>query len=115
MSFIVKYTTADLVPFARLPVVQLAGYNLGDDDAQAVAKILKQNRQLKSLDLSDNCIGDLGAVALAASLKGKTFLEKVDLSRNKIYEPGIVALRQAFQDIKGLNNKSISLEYNYFV
>ncbi|WWC85158.1 uncharacterized protein L201_000015 [Kwoniella dendrophila CBS 6074] len=64
-----------------------------------IAQVLKRNRTLKVLNLSDNKIETSGLVALAEALKYNSTLETLDLSSNPCCGPngeGIAALRTAF-------------------
>ncbi|WRT66800.1 uncharacterized protein IL334_003763 [Kwoniella shivajii] len=64
-----------------------------------IAQVLKRNRTLKVLNLSDNRIETSGLVAIAEALKYNSSLETLDLSSNPCCGPsgeGIAALRTAF-------------------
>ncbi|OCF72201.1 hypothetical protein I204_07466 [Kwoniella mangroviensis CBS 8886] len=64
-----------------------------------IAQVLKRNRTLKVLNLSDNQIGPSGLVALAEALKYNSTLETLDLSSNPCCGPsmaGISSLRTTF-------------------
>ncbi|WVQ98412.1 hypothetical protein IAU59_005535 [Kwoniella sp. CBS 9459] len=64
-----------------------------------IAQVLKRNRTLKVLNLSDNRIEPSGLTALAEALKYNSSLETLDLSSNPCCGPtgeGIAALRTAF-------------------
>ncbi|OCF44763.1 hypothetical protein I317_01453 [Kwoniella heveanensis CBS 569] len=64
-----------------------------------IAQVLKRNRTLKVLNLSDNRIEASGLTALAEALKYNSSLETLDLSSNPCCGPtgeGIAALRTAF-------------------
>ncbi|WVQ77942.1 hypothetical protein IAT38_000022 [Cryptococcus sp. DSM 104549] len=64
-----------------------------------IAQVLKRNRTLKVLNLSDNGIQPAGLAALAEALKYNSTLETLDLSSNPCCGPsseGIAALRTAF-------------------
>ncbi|WVF72536.1 hypothetical protein IAT40_007353 [Kwoniella sp. CBS 6097] len=64
-----------------------------------IAQVLKRNRTLKVLNLSDNRIEPSGLTALAEALKYNSTLETLDLSSNPCCGPtgeGIAALRTAF-------------------
>ncbi|GAA5885556.1 hypothetical protein JCM3774_002989 [Rhodotorula dairenensis] len=63
-----------------------------------VAQVLKRNRTLKTLNLSENKIDSQGLTALAEALKYNTTLETLDMSHNPCCGPGvegIMALRSA--------------------
>lgn len=64
-----------------------------------LAQVLRKNRTLRVLNLSDNNIEMQGLVALAEALKYNSTLETLDLSHNACSGPGlegITTLRQAF-------------------
>ncbi|KAK8870050.1 hypothetical protein IAR55_000620 [Kwoniella newhampshirensis] len=64
-----------------------------------IAQVLKRNRTLKVLNLSDNQIGPSGLTAIAEALKYNSTLETLDLSSNPCCGPpqeGIAALRTTF-------------------
>lgn len=64
-----------------------------------IAQVLKRNRTLKVLNLSENKLDVQGLVAIAEALKYNSCLETLDLSKNPIGSPslqGIQSLRSAF-------------------
>ncbi|KAL1407472.1 hypothetical protein Q8F55_006905 [Vanrija albida] len=64
-----------------------------------IAQVLKRNRTLKVLNLSDNKLEPSGLVALAEALKYNSTLETLDVSSNPCSGPaleGIAALRTSF-------------------
>ncbi|EIN04586.1 hypothetical protein PUNSTDRAFT_47270 [Punctularia strigosozonata HHB-11173 SS5] len=64
-----------------------------------LAQVLKRNRTLKVLNLSENKLDIQGLVAIAEALKYNSCLETLDLSRNPCCGPGlegIQSLRTAF-------------------
>ena len=64
-----------------------------------IAQVLKRNRTLKVLNLSENKLDVQGLVAIAEALKYNSCLETLDLSKNPIASPslqGIQSLRSAF-------------------
>lgn len=64
-----------------------------------IAQVLKRNRTLKVLNLSDNKLEPAGLVALAEALKYNSSLETLDVSSNPCSGPaleGIAALRTSF-------------------
>ncbi len=70
---------------------------IGAEGAVALAKALKGNTTLKTLDLGGNAIDAEGAVALAEALKGNTILTTLHLNENAIGEEGAVALANALK------------------
>ncbi|KAG9016261.1 hypothetical protein FRB90_003583 [Tulasnella sp. 427] len=64
-----------------------------------IAQVLKRNRTLKVLNLSDNRVDAPGLVAVAEALKYNSTLETLDMSRNPCCGPGlegITSIRTAF-------------------
>jgi len=72
--------------------LSLAGNNIGNAGAVAVAALLKEGCAIRRLSLRDNGIGDAGAHALAAALAVNTSLEELDLWGNSITGAGKGAL-----------------------
>merc|ERR1711939_216583 len=63
-----------------------------------IAQVLKRNRTLKVLNLSENKVDSMGLASLAEALKYNCTLETLDLSRNPCCGPsleGLMALRSA--------------------
>lgn len=70
---------------------------IGDEDAIAIAEVLKTNRKTKWIVLFDNKITDIGAISLAKALKINSTLKKLDLRGNQIGPAGGKALVDALQ------------------
>lgn len=64
--------------------ISLRGCELGDDDADVIAKILSENNQIISLNLWGNNITDRGGIAIARSLRTNRTLNSISLAMNKI-------------------------------
>ncbi|RXK36032.1 hypothetical protein M231_06680 [Tremella mesenterica] len=82
----------------RLLTLDLKGNDL-KTGVNYIAQVLKRNRTLKVLNLSDNKIEPSGLLALAEALKYNSTLETLDLSSNPCCGPaldGVSALRTAF-------------------
>lgn len=76
-----------------------------------IAQVLKRNRTLKVLNLSDNRIDHMGLAVLAESLKYNSTLETLDLSQNPCCGPaldGVLALRDAVTVNKSLKRLLLS-------
>jgi len=65
------------------------------EGAVEIAKALKVNAVLKSLDISRNEIKDEGATAIAEALKVNAVLTKLELHNNDLNEEAKDALRAA--------------------
>lgn len=68
---------------AKLQKLQLAGNDINDAGATALANVLINNTKLKNLGLSLNRIGDKGAIALVEALKANKGLQVLNLSQNE--------------------------------
>ncbi|KZV91670.1 RNI-like protein [Exidia glandulosa HHB12029] len=76
-----------------------------------IAQVLKRNRTLKVLNLSENKIDVQGLVAIAEALKYNSCLETLDLGKNPCCSPGlegITSLRTAFTLNKSLKRLFLS-------
>mmetsp|Transcript_11801 Transcript_11801/g.18289 ORF Transcript_11801/g.18289 Transcript_11801/m.18289 type:complete len:138 (+) Transcript_11801:219-632(+) len=62
----------------------LDGYGIGDDGAEALAKVIQCNTHLQKLYLQQNQITPLGAAALAEALEENQTIDYIDLSYNKL-------------------------------
>jgi len=69
---------------SALTTLNLANNDFGDEDANAIARMLSKNLGLKNLNLSHNRITNEGADFIALSLKHNTTLFSLDLSNNSI-------------------------------
>jgi len=70
---------------------------LGDEDAAAIADILKVNGVLTELKLCNNKIGNTGAASIAEALKVNGTLKALDLMSNKIGAAGTAAIAEALK------------------
>ena len=77
---------------------------IDEKGAYAFEEALQTNKTLKILILDGNKIGDFAAYALAEALKKNTTLKKLELKWNNLSKDLINKI---------INNKRISLEYNY--
>ncbi|WP_425364407.1 hypothetical protein [Candidatus Tisiphia endosymbiont of Mystacides longicornis] len=73
-------------------------YNkIGDDGVQALAKTLKINHSLTTLDLYNSQIGDAGAQAIAEALKDNHSITTLYLHTNQIGDAGAQAVAEALK------------------
>jgi len=77
--------------------VQLPEANLGDEEAHAIAAMLRNNQTIEELNLRGNGITDDGARALAAILACRSALRFIDLRSNRISRSGIKAIAEALE------------------
>ena len=85
-----------------LEKLEMYGNQITDVGAIKIAKSLKYNTTLLSLDLSDNNIGDAGAIALAEFLVSNTTLEYFSLAQNQISDIGFELICKALKVNKTL-------------
>ena len=111
-----KITHEGLSHLTRMPrcVVQnitnlsLKAIELGDGGTATLAKVLKENRSLQQLDISQNSIGQKGATTLAEVLKKNRTLKLMDVSHNSIGQEGAIALAEVLKENKVLQKLDIS-------
>lgn len=88
--------------------VKLSGLKISRADAKQLAEsTLKDNDELRSLDLSSNQIGDLGAQELLRVLRGNMTLEILNLSGNKL-QTAAVAVSELLMDLNALRLLDLS-------
>eukprot|EP00435_Cladocopium_sp_Y103_P048907 s133_g14.t1 len=80
---------------------------IGDEEAKAVAQILKTNTSVKSLDFGKTTIGDDGAKALAEALRCNQTLEELLLHEDQITDIGAEALAEALKVNKTLRSLTL--------
>lgn len=89
--------------------VYMKNCNCGDDVAQVLSGVLRLNRRLEVLSLSDSSVSAVGASALAEGLSGNRILRRLNLDRNRIGDVGMAALGQV---ISGSALQSLSVSGN---
>ncbi|KAK0199598.1 hypothetical protein DFS33DRAFT_1267449 [Desarmillaria ectypa] len=98
-ALLVKVRALDTLPrIGALRTLDLKGNELRGGITY-IAQVLKRNRTLKVLNLSENKLDVAGLVAIAEALKYNSSLETLDLSKNPCAGPaldGITSLRTAF-------------------
>ena len=94
---------------AELIVLNLAGTEMGEKEAIAVARCLKSLSQLKMINLSSNPLGH-GLIELAEHLKCLRDLIELDLSNTEMGEEEARAVARSFPHLSQL--KRIGLSYN---
>jgi Ran GTPase-activating protein (RanGAP) involved in mRNA processing and transport len=101
-----------LLAVPSLLALTLSSDDLGDADAQQLARGLETNCTLEGLFLRHNRIACEGAAALAASLalNSGSPLSALDLGFNRVADAGALALQQCMQAHAGLT--SVNLEEN---
>lgn len=77
-----------------LIILDVAGNDVGDDGAEALAEALSTNRTLTSVNVARNNITEKGALAIARALSGNAVLSSLNLSSNSIKNPPVVALAE---------------------
>ena len=77
-------------------------YNIVESEGgKALAKALKKNKTLLSINLRMNQLGDVGVEAIAGALKENTTLQKLNLASNQICDHGGQLLLEAVRKISG--------------
>ncbi|KAK0493573.1 hypothetical protein EDD18DRAFT_1256899 [Armillaria luteobubalina] len=98
-ALLIKVRALDTLPrIGALRTLDLKGNELRGGITY-IAQVLKRNRTLKVLNLSENKLDVAGLVAIAEALKYNSSLETLDLSKNPCAGPaldGITSLRTAF-------------------
>ena len=89
--------TADLAARASVTSLSLARNDLGDDGAEALSIGLKENKSIKTLDLSgrgygDGLIGPRGATALASAIAVIPSVTSVSLLANRFDDATVAML-----------------------
>lgn len=91
--------------------IGLARNGLGSEGVKALAKVLKENQTIISIDISGNNIGSEGAKALANILKENQTLTSIELRNNNIGHEGIKAIAEALKANQTIT--SIDLSWNH--
>ena len=96
----------DLSDLSRNPPLlqklNLTRNEIGDDEIEALAELIKHLTSLQELDLSWNAIGDKGIAKLAEETNHLISLEALDLSDNKIGDEGVAKLAQSIKNLTSL-------------
>ena len=82
---------------AGLRTLELVGYRIGDDGAQALAEALREKAKLSTLVLNRSSIGEAGAQVLAGALRENATLTTMNLGANSIGDAGAQALAGALR------------------
>ena len=77
-----------------LTTLSLAGNNLGEVGAAAVAGALQRNTTLTTLNLGYNGLGDVGGAAVAGALERNTTLTTLDLVGNAVSDETMERVRR---------------------
>ena len=83
--------------------LDLSGCNMGATGCTAVVKALQANPSLREIRLACNTFGDEGAMAVARSLKDMRNLQELDLSGSHIRTAGQARLAEEFKFHVGLS------------
>ena len=85
-----------------LQTLKLNRNEIGDNEIEALAEMIKHLTSLQELDLSWNAIGDRGIAKLAEETKHLVSLVALDLSENKIGDEGAAKLAQSLKNMSSL-------------
>ena len=94
-----------------LSVLKVSDVPIGDEGANSLAEALKENTSLSSLDLDSTQIFVKGAISLSQALKVNTSLSSLNLFCNGIRSNGANSLAQALRVNTSLS--SLDLGYNF--
>lgn len=86
----------------KIEELNLSCKGLNSANIKSITKVLKNNKTVKKLYLSENNICSEGALAIADVLKTNNTLEQLDLSENNICSNGAKAIFEALHDNKSL-------------
>ena len=90
------------MPAPRPSLGSLSGNDVGEKGATAIAAILNET-EITKLNLRDNRLGPRGGAALAKGLKGNSILKSLDLEGNFIRYAGTSALAAILNETKITN------------
>lgn len=79
-----RYVSPNLEFAMSLTNLSLAGSGIGDDFAEELCHVLRDNKVLQRLNLSGNNIGPHGAECIASALRANRTLRVLNLSNNRV-------------------------------
>src|SRR6185312_5439126 len=88
-------------------LLDFIGHQIRNSGAIILAKILKSNSSLNSLNLQENQIGATGAMALAKALESNSSLISLNLWNNQIGDTGATALAKALESKSSLTSLNL--------
>jgi Ran GTPase-activating protein (RanGAP) involved in mRNA processing and transport len=91
----------------NLKMLELGRNHIHPDGAKALALAVRINHVLEELDIEQNAFGVEGAVAIASALKYNRHLKKLNLGGNRIGQHGVQALASMLRTNKGLRELDI--------
>ena len=91
-------------------ILVLSGNHIHDEGAIAIAKALKTNTTLHTLNLNRNNISNEGSIVIAKALETNTTLHTLHLCGNDIYNEGAIAIAKALKINTTLH--TLDLYYN---
>ena len=86
-------------------------FNIYNQEAKIVSKVLQTNMILQRLNISHNNISDDGVVAISEGLKKNISIQELDVSANEITDEGIVLILKSI-DFKKSPLCFLNLTYN---
>ena len=92
----------------RITKLVMYGNNITGRGAAILVELLKENRTLQQLDVSNNCIGDGGATKLAEMLKENITLQQLSIGTNSIGDEGTMALVKMLKESRTLQQLDVS-------
>jgi Ran GTPase-activating protein (RanGAP) involved in mRNA processing and transport len=91
---LVPFCERSLGPKSNIMRLYLNKCDCGDELATSISSILKINKSLQVLSLTESSVSAVGACAIAEGLSGNKTLRRLNLDRNNIGDEGMSALGQ---------------------
>ena len=91
----------------------LSNNNFSNEGTKMIGKAIKVNKTLQKLDISHNSISDDGVAAISDGLKYNTSLQELNMSHNKITSLGAKFIAEAIQVNRTLHTLDL-YDYNIY-
>eukprot|EP00935_MAST-01C_sp_MAST-1C-sp1_P000444 g444.t1 len=101
-----------LLKDTSLVTLKLSGCSLVEDDGELIAEVLKHNKVLAHLDVSNNAIGEPGAAAFGMALPSNTRLQSLGLACASLGPSGTAALAAGLRGNQGSGLQVLELDSN---
>ncbi|KAH3731903.1 Protein NLRC3 [Pelomyxa schiedti] len=97
-----------LVSWFTLQIKRHSDHGIGSEGAISIARALKSNKSLVSLNISCNTIGSEGAISIVRALESNKSLVSLNISHNTIGSEGATNIARALESNKSLVSLDIS-------